>query len=93
MKNAVFKEPEGGRRAWIFLLIGCYFLVETIFFREGRLDRLVYLTFGVAVIAFGMADLLPRNQIRLAGLLRIGGVALMILTPTVRIVQLVASAA
>lgn len=93
MRNVVFREPEGGRRAWIFLLIGCYFLIETIFFREGFLDRLVYLTFGVAVIAFGMADLLPRNQVSLAGLLRISGVALMVLAPSVRIVQLVASAA
>lgn len=72
------------------MLIGCYFFVETIFFREGLLDRLVYLIFGVAVLAFGVADLLSRDQTRLAGLLRIGGVALMVLTLAVRVIQLVA---
>lgn len=86
----LFKEPEGGLRAWVFLLIGCFFFVETIFFREGFFERLLYLIFGVAVLAFGVADLLPRNQIRLAGLLRIGGIALMVLTLAVRILQLVA---
>ena len=89
MRDAVFKEPEGGRRAWVFVLIGCYFFVETIFFREGLFDRLLYLIFGVAVLAFGVADLLPRGQTRLAGLLRIGGLALMVLTLLVRVVQLI----
>ena len=72
------------------MLIGCYFFVEAIFFREGLFDGLVYLTFGVAVLAFGVADLLSRDQTRLAGLLRIGGVALMVLTLAVRVIQLVA---
>lgn len=53
------------------------------FFREGFFERLLYLIFGVA-------DLLPRNQTGLAGLLRIGGIALMVLTLAVRILQLVA---
>ena len=88
MRNAVFKEPEGGRQAWIFLLIGCYFLIETIFFREGCFERLVYLVFGTAVLGFGAADLLPRGQTGLAGLLRVGGVALMVLALLVRILQL-----
>lgn len=72
------------------MLIGCYFFVETIFFREALFERLVYLIFGVAVLAFGIADLLPRNQTRLAGLLRIGGIALMVLTLFVRVIQLFA---
>ncbi len=90
MTEKIFGEPAGGRRAWVFVLIGCYFFVETIFFREGLFDRLVYLTFGVAVLAFGVADLLPRDRTRLAGLLRIGGVGLMVLTLAVRVIQLVA---
>ncbi|HEV8045136.1 MAG TPA: hypothetical protein VGP38_08150 [Rubrobacter sp.] len=89
MREPVFKEPEGSRRAWVFVLIGCYFFVETIFFREGLFDRLLYLIFGVAVLGFGVADLLPRDQTRLAGLLRIGGLALMVLTLLVRVVQLI----
>lgn len=80
IRETVFNESEGGRRAWIFVLIGRYFFVETVFFREALFDRLVYLTFGVAVLGFGAADLLPRNRTRLAGLLRIGGVGLMVLT-------------
>lgn len=92
MMEKIFREPEGGRRAWVFVLIGCYFLVETIFFREELLGRLVYLAFGVAVLGLGVADLLPRNQTRLAGLLRIGGVALMVLVIAIRAVQLVALA-
>ena len=71
------------------MLIGCYFFIEAIFFRDGLFDRLLYLIFGVAVLAFGIADLLPRNQTRLAGLMRIGGLALMVLTLFVRVVQLV----
>ena len=92
MRDAIFKEPEGGRRAWLLVLIGCYFLIETVFFREGFLNRLVYLTFGVAVLAFGVADLLPRDRTKLAGLLRIGGVVLIVLPLFVRAVQLVALA-
>jgi hypothetical protein len=92
VRDAIFKEPEGGRRAWLLVLIGCYFLIETVFFREGFLNRLVYLTFGVAVLAFGVADLLPRDRTKLAGLLRIGGVALIVLPLFVRVVQLAALA-
>jgi hypothetical protein len=56
-------------------------------------ERLVYLSFGIAVLAFGAAALVPRNRTRLVGLLRIGGVDLMVLTLAVRVVRLVASAA
>ena len=61
------------------VLIGCYFLVETIFFREGVFDRLLYFVFGVAALTFGIADLLPRSQTRLAGLMRISGSGLIVL--------------
>jgi hypothetical protein len=44
----------------------------------------------VAALGFGAAELLPRDRTRLAGLLRIGGVGLMVLTLAVRVVQLVA---
>ena len=90
MTDRIFKEPEGGRRAWVFLLIAGYFFVETVFFREGLFDRLAYLTFGVAVLGFGLAELAPRNRTGLAGALRIGGVVLMALTLAVRAVQLIA---
>ena len=93
ISERMFGEPKGGRRAWVFVLIGCYFFVETIFFREGLFDRLVYLTFGVAVLAFGVADLLPRDRTKLAGLLRIGAIALIVLILFVRVVQLAAFAA
>ncbi len=88
MAGMLFKEPEGGLRAWVFVLIGCYFLVETLFFRELFFERLVYLIFGIAVLGFGAADLLPRGQARLAGLLRVEGLALMVIALLVRILQL-----
>jgi hypothetical protein len=69
MTAKIFKEPEGGRRAWVFILIACYSVVETLFFRESLPDRLAYLTFG-------LAELVPRTRTELAGALRIGGVAL-----------------
>ena len=75
------------------MLIGCYFLVETTFFREGLSDRLVYLAFGIAVLGFGVSDLLPRDRTWLARSLRIGGGALIVLALGVRIVQLVGLAA
>ena len=74
-----FAESEGSRCAWLFVLIECYLFVETIFFREGLFDRLVYLTLGVAILDFGAADLLPRDPTRPAGPLRIGGVGLVVL--------------
>ena len=93
MRDQIFKEPGGGRRAWLLLLIGCYFLVETVFFREGLSDRLVYLVFGIAVLGFGVADLLPRARTGLAGSLRIGGGVLIALALAVRVVQLLLLAA
>ena len=81
-------------RVWcvlkIFVLIGCYFFVEAISFGEGLFKRLVYLVFGVAALGFVAVEFLPRDRTRLAGLLRIGGVGLMVLTLAVRVVQLVA---
>lgn len=88
MRSKLFKEPEGRRRAWVFILIACYFFIETIFFREATFDRLVYLTFGTAVLGFGLAELLPRGRTGLAGALRIGGAVLMLLTLLVRVLQL-----
>ena len=65
-------------------------MVETLFFREGLFERLVYLVFGVAVLGFGVADILPRGQTRIAGLLRVAGVAFVVLALFVRVFQLVA---
>jgi len=93
VREQIFKEPGGGRRAWLLLLIGCYFLVETMFFREGLSDRLVYLAFGIAVLGFGVADLLPRERTGLAGSLRIVGGTLIVLALAIRVVQLVGLAA
>ena len=92
MTNKIFKEPEGGKRAWVFMLIACYFAIETVFFRESLSDRLAYLTFGLAVLGFGLAELLPRNRTTLAGALRICGVGLMVAILAVRAVQLITSA-
>lgn len=91
MSEKIFKEPEGGRRAWVFLLIACYFLVETVFFREDLSDRLVYLTFGVAVLGFGLAEFVPRHRTGLAGALRVCGAGLMAGILVARAVQLITS--
>jgi hypothetical protein len=90
MTQRIFSEPEGGRRAWVFVLIGCYFFVEAVFFREEFLDRLTFLAFGLAVLGFGLADLLPRNRTRYAGLLRLGAVVLMVVALSIRAIQLAA---
>ncbi len=45
--------------SWLLVLVGCYFLVETAFFREGLSDRLVYLALGIVVVSFEAAGLLP----------------------------------
>ncbi len=92
MREKIFKEPEGGRRAWIFILIASYFLLETAFLREELSDKLAYLTFGVAVLGFGLAELVPRDRTRLAGTLRICGAVLMVAILVVRAVQLITSA-
>lgn len=89
MKEKLFEGPEDGRRAWVFMLIACYFVVETIFFSESLSDRLAYLTFGLAVLGFGLADLVPRNRTTLAGALRICGAGLMVVILAVRAVQLI----
>ena len=82
----VFKEPAGGMRPWLLVLIGCYFFVETIFFREGLSDRLVFAAFGAALLCMGVADLLPRSKTMLAGWLRLACVALIV---TVFVAQVV----
>lgn len=89
MKEKPFEGAEGGRRSWVFMLIACYFVVETIFFRESLFDRLAYLTFGLAVLGFGLADLVARNRTTLAGALRTCGVGLMVVILAVRAVQLI----
>jgi hypothetical protein len=93
MREIVFKEPGGGRRAWLLVLIGCYFLVETLFFREGLSDRLVYLAFGIGVLGFGVADLLPQARTGLAGSLRVGGGTLLALALVIRALHVVGLAA
>jgi hypothetical protein len=90
MSGGLYKEPGGGRRAWVFVLIAGYFFVETLFFRHEVPDRLVFLTFGIAVLLFGFAELVPRNRTGLAGALRIGGIVLMVLILILRTLQLVA---
>ena len=65
-------------RPWLLVLIGCYFFVETILFREGISDRLVFAVFGVALLCMGAADLLPRDRTTLAGWLRVACVALIL---------------
>lgn len=92
MTDGIFRGPGGGRRAWIFLLIAGYFLVEIVFFREGASDRLVYLVFGLAVLGLGLAELVPRDRAGLAGMLRIGGGILVVLALVVRVAQLATSA-
>jgi hypothetical protein len=64
-----------------------------MFFREGFSNRFVYLAFGIAVLGFGVADLLPRGRTGLAGSLRIGGGTLIVLALAIRVVQLVGLAA
>jgi hypothetical protein len=88
MTERIFKEPEGGWRAWTFVLIGCYFLVEAAFFRRDLADRIAYLIFGCSVLSFGVAEFMPRDRTGLAGLLRIGGITLMVLVFALRAVQL-----
>jgi hypothetical protein len=89
VREQIFKEPGGERGAWLLLLIGCYFLVESVFFREGTSDRLVYLAFGIVVLGFGIADLLPRDRTRLPGSMRIGGGTLIVLAVGVQAAQVV----
>lgn len=87
MTGSIFKETEGGRRVWVFVLIAAYFFAEAAFFREAA-DRLAYLIFGTAVLGFGLAELVPRDRTRPAGAFRIGGVALMFVIVAVRALQL-----
>jgi hypothetical protein len=89
LRRKIFKEPEGSRRAWVFLLIACYFFVETVFFREDLSERLAYLAFGVAVLGFGLAEFVPRDRTGLAGTLRMCSAGLMVVILAVRAVQLI----
>jgi hypothetical protein len=82
LRGKIFKEPEGSRRAWVFLLIACYFFVETVFFREDLSERL-------AVLGFGLAEFVPRDRTGLAGTLRMCSAGLMVVILAVRAVQLI----
>lgn len=82
----VFKEPAGGTRPWLLVLIGCYFFVETIFFRDSLSDKLVFAVFGVALLCMGAADLLPKDKTKLAGWLRVACVGLIIIVFVAQVV-------
>lgn len=71
----LFREPRGGRFNFLLVLIGLSDLAYG-FFGAGTLGRslqFVIIALGTWILLTGAAELLPRNQTLIAGLLRIGG--------------------
>jgi hypothetical protein len=77
-----------GRTGWIILLAGLYFFVETAFFREAFLDRLVFATFGTSLFCLGTAYMLPESRRTPVRVLQSVGVAAIVLALVLRLVQL-----
>ncbi|BBL80440.1 hypothetical protein RxyAA322_22940 [Rubrobacter xylanophilus] len=87
IRENIFREPRGGKRYWIVALAGCWFVIETIFFQEGALNRLVYLFFGLALLCLSAAELAPGDRTKFASTLRIGFAVAMLLALVARIAE------
>ncbi|WP_424017128.1 hypothetical protein ACOZ4N_14770 [Halorientalis pallida] len=75
----LFREPNGPRRGFIFLSLSVVALLAWLYF-GARLDGLSILLFqATAFASLGVAESLPPNRRRVAGVLRILAVAIMVI--------------
>ena len=72
MREDLFRAPRRGVRYWVALFGGCLEIFFTFLLPIGNwVTRLVFVCVGAMLIFLGVAEVLPRNQTTLAGLLRI----------------------
>jgi len=71
LQRVLFREPSGRANFWLVVVIGVFNLIRGL---TGEVNTLLL---GVGLLAIGAAELIPRDQITAAGILR--GVGLLAL--------------
>lgn len=81
IKDHLFREPNGSIYFWILIFLGIGELAYSFLFAtpNGWFERFNLTAVGLLVIVIGVAEVLPRSQRTLAGLLRIVSYALLFL--------------
>lgn len=73
VKEEIFREPHRSWRYWLILFGGCFVILFALSYPlDNWAVRSLFSIMGLMLIFSGAAELLPRNQTTLAGLLRIG---------------------
>lgn len=67
LQRVLFREPSGGGNFWLVVAVGVFNLVRGFGGDPGTL------LLGVGLVAIGAAELIPRDQITAAGILRGAG--------------------
>jgi hypothetical protein len=70
VKRQVFREPARERRYVAVVIVALIGLIYVLAFPPDSVGRMLPLTIGTMVLFFGIAELLPRSQRTLAGILR-----------------------
>jgi len=69
--SRLFDEPKGGTVYLLILILGCAQILSTLLLPVGdREYRMLFLAIGSALVLMGAPELLPRNWMTAAGLLR-----------------------
>jgi hypothetical protein len=93
IRRALFREPRRRARDWFVVLGGCVAIIGGLFgpfFGERDLFSLVgSIGLGLWLLLLGAAELLPRNLTTLAGLLRVGSIVIILLTPLLGLMLLI----
>ena len=74
LQRVLFREPSGRGNFWLVVAIGVFNLFR------GLSGDPVTLLLGVGLTALGVAELIPRDQITAAGILRGAGLLALILS-------------
>ncbi len=93
MASRVWQAPRHGLMPWFLMILGGLLMLE--YFLAEEIDLIVICAFlvGSATMVVAIADLMPTHRWRLAGTLRIIGLATGLLVATVGLTGLVTQSA
>lgn len=91
IKDHLYREPNGSFYFWILIFLGIgelaySFLIAT---PDNWFERFNLTAVGLLIIVVGAAEVLPRTQTTLAGLLRIVSYALLLLVLVVFVIAII----
>jgi len=89
VKRELFREPRHGAHYWLILFVGCVELISILLFPlRQQTPRLVALFIGLMLVSLAAPELLPKNMIRFAGLLRVVGILVTLVAVLLGVVAL-----